>query len=236
MGDFVKGTVSALSAGEGTRGSSTVIFPYGDAGAVFCGKTNIRSWSESYSVLNNYPGYTNPLLYQFRFFVDGVQTETIAHSPTISVENRNALADWTGFSDYNVADIRFELVGAGEVIPVCEVSPSHYAPPTSHDHSPFEGTIPPCATALPLQIALNGSEATNDVIWYHSGSGIKANVDANFPPREHLDGAVMFAASGVGGAKSLYEYDNFRMSAATQNVKAIGYPANITYPSFIGWA
>ena len=74
------------------------------------------------------------------------------------------------------------------------------------------------------------------MIWYHSGTGKKADIGATYLQGEFMKGAVMFAASGVGGAKALYEYDNFRMSAATQNVKAIGYPANITYPSFIGWA
>lgn len=230
MGDFVLGTVSSLEATEETRGSSTVIFPYGDAGAVFCGKTNVRWWGEEYLVINNHPGYTNPLLYQFRLFVDGVHTETITHSPTRRVGNLDALADSGGISLYRVADISFELVGAGEVIPVCEVSPSYYYPPSAGV------TIPSCATALPLQIAINGSEATNDVIWYHSGIGEKVEILYVYTNLAFMKGAVMFAASGVGGAKSLYAYDNFRMSAATQNVKAIGYPANIKYPSFIGWA
>lgn len=223
-GDYAVTTSSSLLAGDGSRGSNAVIFPYGDAGAVFCGKHNFRWWREGYSIISN---STTGLFYQFRVFVDGVQTETITHSTTGKVGGFGSNA---GFNEYMRRDTSFEFVGAGEVIPVCEVSPSSYV------QNGGGGTIPSCAPALPLQIALNGSEATNDVIWYHRGSGIKANVDATFPPLEHIYGAVMFAASGVGGAKSLYEYDNFRMSAATQNVKAIGYPANITYPSFIGWA
>ncbi len=229
-GDYSVVTTSGLNAYEEMRRSNTVIFPYGDAGAAFCGKHNYRKWAEHYSM---HPGIDSggiegKLYYRFRFFVEGVQTKTITHSITrcfVGADNYNV-----GLTQYTARDTRFEFVGAGEVIPVCEVSPSSYVLYGS------KGATPSCAPALPLQIALDGSEATNDVIWYHSGTGKKADSDMIFPPREHLYGAVMFAAAGVGGAKSLYEYDNFRMSAATQNVKAIGYPANITYPSFIGWA